>query len=239
MQYSVSNNFNNAHNWRTRMNNSILNIDAIDINEDQMLIDLKNSVNTPGHKEKMDEAICYIYKKYGFKLMSVIVKKLPNLDPEEILQIFMLDLPRKLLMFKMQSNIFTYLYRIIVNIAFMQLRLNRNKYEKCFASISFDTGGYFSHRPMSGSSDEQIWRDYPDISQNIDSGLLKDGVVSIDLARAIHKLPPGYKKIFILHDIYGYEHHEIAKLLDISENTSKSQLRKARYKLRDLLNEIK
>jgi len=55
------------------------------------------------------------------------------------------------------------------------------------------------------------------------------------LERAIEKLPPGYKIIFILHDIEGYEHNEIADLLGCSIGNSKSQLHKARMRLRELL----
>ncbi|HYY56700.1 MAG TPA: RNA polymerase sigma factor, partial [Pyrinomonadaceae bacterium] len=52
---------------------------------------------------------------------------------------------------------------------------------------------------------------------------------------AITKLPPGYRSVFVLHDVEGYEHGEIAGMLGISEGTSKSQLHKARLKLRDLI----
>ena len=55
------------------------------------------------------------------------------------------------------------------------------------------------------------------------------------LERAIHDLPAGYRLIFVLHDIEGYEHNEIASLLDCSIGNSKSQLHKARLKLRDTL----
>jgi RNA polymerase sigma-70 factor (ECF subfamily) len=57
----------------------------------------------------------------------------------------------------------------------------------------------------------------------------------IALACAIEQLPTGYRKIFLLHDVEGYEHEEIAHILGISAGTSKSQLHKARMKLRDLL----
>jgi RNA polymerase sigma-70 factor (ECF subfamily) len=53
--------------------------------------------------------------------------------------------------------------------------------------------------------------------------------------RAIEQLPPGYKKVFLLHDVQGFEHEEIARILKLSVGTSKSQLHKARLKLRGLL----
>jgi RNA polymerase sigma-70 factor (ECF subfamily) len=57
----------------------------------------------------------------------------------------------------------------------------------------------------------------------------------IGLESAIAQLPPGYRTVFVLHDVEGYEHEEIAKLLGCSAGTSKSQLHKARLKLRRLL----
>src|SRR6267378_5522672 len=57
----------------------------------------------------------------------------------------------------------------------------------------------------------------------------------LNLARAIRKLPFGYKQIFLLHDVIGYEHSEIAGLLGCSTGSSKSQLHKARKRMRCLL----
>jgi RNA polymerase sigma factor (sigma-70 family) len=56
-----------------------------------------------------------------------------------------------------------------------------------------------------------------------------------NLQTAIEQLPPGYKAMFILHDVHGYEHHEIAKILGCSVGNSKSQLHKARKRLRQEL----
>jgi RNA polymerase sigma-70 factor (ECF subfamily) len=55
------------------------------------------------------------------------------------------------------------------------------------------------------------------------------------LERAVADLPAGYRLIFVLHDIEGYEHNEIASMLDCSIGNSKSQLHKARLKLRQAL----
>ncbi len=57
----------------------------------------------------------------------------------------------------------------------------------------------------------------------------------IALERAIAQLPPGYRTVFVLHDVEGYEHYEISEMLGIAEGTSKSQLHKARLKLRQLI----
>jgi RNA polymerase sigma-70 factor (ECF subfamily) len=77
-------------------------------------------------------------------------------------------------------------------------------------------------------------------------GLLEAGNVSeaagrmpvleqLALSEALDKLPPGYRAVFILHDVEGYEHEEIARLLGCAVGTSKSQLHKARLRLRKLL----
>ncbi len=57
------------------------------------------------------------------------------------------------------------------------------------------------------------------------------------LDRAIAQLPPGYRTVFVLHDVEGHEHEEIARMLGVAVGTSKSQLHKARMKLRTLINQ--
>jgi RNA polymerase sigma-70 factor (ECF subfamily) len=77
---------------------------------------------------------------------------------------------------------------------------------------------------------------------NIDIGapdlLLEGSIDRINLARCIAQLPLGYRTMFVLHDIQGYGHHEIAKILGRSVDDSKSQLHKARRRLRELLHEL-
>jgi RNA polymerase sigma-70 factor (ECF subfamily) len=59
----------------------------------------------------------------------------------------------------------------------------------------------------------------------------------VNLQRAVEQLPPGYKAVFVLHDVQGYEHNEIAQMMSCSIGNSKSQLHKARMRLRELLHE--
>jgi len=61
----------------------------------------------------------------------------------------------------------------------------------------------------------------------------------VNLQTAIEQLPEGYKSKFVLHDIHGFEHNEIATMLGCSVGNSKSQLHKARKRLRELLNEVR
>jgi RNA polymerase sigma-70 factor, ECF subfamily len=64
---------------------------------------------------------------------------------------------------------------------------------------------------------------------------LSGTVDRMDLERALKELPPGYRAVFILHDVQGYEHNEIAAIRGCSLGNSKSQLHKARARLRQLL----
>ncbi len=64
---------------------------------------------------------------------------------------------------------------------------------------------------------------------------LAGSVDRLQLQRAVEALPPGYRTIFLLHDVEGYEHNEIAGMVGCSIGNSKSQLHKARMKLRELL----
>jgi RNA polymerase sigma-70 factor (ECF subfamily) len=61
----------------------------------------------------------------------------------------------------------------------------------------------------------------------------------VTLDNALARLSPGYRKVFVLHDVQGYGHVEIARLLEITEGTSKSQLHKARHRLRLLLHKVR
>jgi RNA polymerase sigma-70 factor (ECF subfamily) len=67
---------------------------------------------------------------------------------------------------------------------------------------------------------------------------LMGSIDRVNLQRAVERLPPGYKSVFVLHDVQGYEHNEIAEIMDCSIGNSKSQLHKARMRLRELLHEV-
>jgi RNA polymerase sigma-70 factor (ECF subfamily) len=66
---------------------------------------------------------------------------------------------------------------------------------------------------------------------------LTGSVDRVNLDRAVAQLPPGYRAVFLLHDVEGYEHNEIADMMGCSIGNSKSQLHKARTRLRELLQE--
>jgi len=138
-------------------------------------------------------------------------------DAEDLTQEVYVQLFRKIGSFRGESAFSTWLHRMTVNQVLMHFRKRSVKSEKT------SEDGELPEQVVVGSSNP-----------------LKMAVVDrIALAKAIGGLPPGYKKIFLLHDVHGFEHEEIARMLGLSVGTSKSQLHKARQKLRKLLGEIR
>jgi RNA polymerase sigma-70 factor, ECF subfamily len=137
---------------------------------------------------------------------------------EDLTQDAFLQLFKKIQSFRGDSAFSTWLHRITVNAVLMRLR----KKSHVVASIE----------EMNERHDEvggQPWEPgVPDLRLN--------GVIDrLNLERAIAQLPPGYRTMFVLHDIQGYEHEEIARIRGCSVGNSKSQLHKARTRLRQLL----
>ena len=123
---------------------------------------------------------------------------------------------RKLATFRGDSLFSTWLYRVAVNTVLMAIR------RKGLPQVSLD-------EPVSNdSSCAQRELRHDDL-------YLLGAVDRIALASAIRELPPGCRMMFLLHEVEGYDHHEIAELLGCSVGNSKSQLHKARWKMRALL----
>jgi RNA polymerase sigma-70 factor (ECF subfamily) len=135
-------------------------------------------------------------------------------EAEDVMQEVFVLLLRKVGGYRGEANFTTWLHRLTVNQVLMRFRKNRSRreeaLEECEASHSFEVASTRSPRP----------------AQLIDR---------ITLERAIAQLPPGYRAAFILHDVEGYEHEEVARILGCAVGTSKSQLHKARTKLRKIL----
>ncbi len=140
-------------------------------------------------------------------------------EAEDLTQEAFLQLFRKIGTFRAESAFSTWLHRLTFNIVLMRLR------KKTVAEMisleetndpDEDTGGL---RKEIGVADLRL------------SGL----VDRLNLQRAVDQLPTGYRSIFLLHDVNGYEHNEIARILGCSIGNSKSQLHKARVLLRQLL----
>ena len=130
---------------------------------------------------------------------------------EDLLQEIFLQAYRKIGGFKGDSAIGTWLYRLALNHCLDFVRSRQAKMDKATDTIDDD------ERPAALAAR----RDSPG--------------ERIDLERAMQQLPAGCREVFVLHDVEGYEHREIAAMLGIAEGTSKSQVFKARMKLRALL----
>jgi RNA polymerase sigma-70 factor (ECF subfamily) len=137
-------------------------------------------------------------------------------EAEDLTQEAFLQLFRKISTFRGESAFSTWLHRLAVNVVLMHLR------KKGLQQVSLDE--------VDTSQDEPVKRDYGD-----DDRRLTRSIDRIGLERAIAGLPLGYRTVFVLHDIEGYEHNEIAEIMQCSVGNSKSQLHKARMRLREWL----
>src|SRR5947209_16189164 len=136
---------------------------------------------------------------------------------EDFTQEAFLQLYRKIASFRGESAFSTWLHRLTVNIVLMQFR------KKGLPEVSLEAT---LESPQEDSAPK-------DIGSRDD--VLHGAIDRLALERALGDLPPGYRIIFVLHDVEGYEHNEIAEMLGCSVGNSKSQLHKARMKLRTLL----
>jgi RNA polymerase sigma-70 factor, ECF subfamily len=137
-------------------------------------------------------------------------------EAEDLAQEAFLQLFRKIGTFRGESAFSTWLHRLVVNVVLMHLR------KKGLQQISLDD--------VDTSQEEPVRREYGDEDRR-----LVGSVDRVSLERAIAQLPPGYRAVFVLHDIEGYEHNEIAQIMSYSIGNSKSQLHKARLRLRESL----
>jgi RNA polymerase sigma-70 factor (ECF subfamily) len=128
------------------------------------------------------------------------------------LQEIFLAAHRKMGLYKGESSLGTWLFRLATNQCLDYLRSKRAR-----LALLTDT---IDQEPR---------------SPGMKSGGVLGVVDRMDLERALAALPPGCRAVFVLHDIEGREHREIAEALGVSDGTSKSQLHKARLRLRGLL----
>jgi RNA polymerase sigma-70 factor (ECF subfamily) len=168
-------------------------------------------------QEGDSEAFAALFHAHKARIYSICLRMTNNTaQAEDLTQDAFLQVFRKLSTFKGNSALSTWLYRIAVNTVLMHFR------KKGLRQISLD-------EPCSQDA-KQVRREYgsPD-------GRLSGSVDRITLTRAIKDLPAGYRTIFLLHEVEGYEHQEIAKILDCSVGNSKSQLHKAKLRIREFL----
>lgn len=153
-----------------------------------------------------------IYRRHAGRLYSLACRMTGNpSDGEDLLQDIFVQVHRKLTTFKGESALATWLYRLAMNVCLDHLRSRGVRMDQ--VSDSIDADG--------------------DPTPPADRGMEAALVVNrIDLERAIARLPEGSRAAFLLHDVEGFEHQEVAAILGIAEGTSKSQVHKARLRLR-------
>ena len=155
-----------------------------------------------------------LYRRHHRRVYSICLRMLQNpTEAEDLTQDVFIQLFRKIGSFRGDSAFTTWLHRMTVNQVLMHFRKRNVKLEKVTEE---------------GETPVQIvvGTENPDRMPIVDRIALED---------AVEQLPKGYKNVFLLHDVQGYEHEEVAKILGCSVGTSKSQLHKARLKLRKIL----
>jgi RNA polymerase sigma-70 factor (ECF subfamily) len=165
------------------------------------------------------QAFEQIYRLHSPRVYALCVRWAGDpMEAEDFVQDVFLQLFRKIHTFRGESAFSSWLYRLAANQVFMRFRKKKLTMNSLESPTESDD--------ESNSTELQIG-----VTDLRLSGLFD----RINLQAAIRQLPQGYKAMFILHDVQGYEHNEIAKILGCSVGNSKSQLHKARKRLREVL----
>jgi RNA polymerase sigma-70 factor (ECF subfamily) len=155
-----------------------------------------------------------LYRAHSGRLFSVACRMLGNTaDAEDLLQEIFLAAHRKLDSFRGDSALGTWLYRLATNQCLDYLRSRAARSDQ-----------------LTGALDDELG-----LADPSSRALGERAVTRMDLERAVAELPEGCRAAFVLHDVEGLEHREVAEVLGIAEGTSKSQVHKARLRLRTLL----
>ena len=152
-----------------------------------------------------------LYRQHAARIYTLACRMAGSSeDGEDLLQEIFLQAYRKLGSYKGDAAIGTWLYRLALNHCLDYVRSKRAKMSKLTETLDAEA----SFQPATR-------RETP--------------IARLDLERALERLPEGCREAFVLHDVEGFDHKEVAGLLGIAEGTSKSQVFKARAKLRGLL----
>jgi RNA polymerase sigma-70 factor (ECF subfamily) len=167
--------------------------------------------------EGNEDAFAALFNGYRTKVYSLCLRMTSNAaEAEELTQDAFLQVFRKLRTFRGDSALSTWVYRVAVNTVLMHFRKKGPRQASLEESANTEAGAPKSEY---GKADDR----------------LRASVDRIALIRAMKELAVGYRTIFLMHEVRGYRHHEIARLLCCSVGTSKSQLRNAKARMRELL----
>lgn len=162
------------------------------------------------------EAFGLLFERHKARVYALCLRMTRNTaEAEDLTQDAFLHVFRKLAAFRADSALSTWLYRVTVNTVLMHFR----KKTLCMVSVE-----------KTNDEGTPVPREFP-----MTDFRLTGCVDRMALNRALAELPNGYRKIFLLHEVAGYEHREIARFLGCSVGNSKSQLHKARQRIRELL----
>jgi RNA polymerase sigma-70 factor, ECF subfamily len=168
-------------------------------------------------KQGDEEAFEVLYHLHKRRVYSLCLRMTANTAAaEDLTQEAFLQLFRKIGTFRGESAFSTWLHRMAVNVVLMQLR------KKGLPLVSLE-------------ETMETEEESPKKEPGAEDVRLAGSLNRLQLEQAIGDLPPGYRMVFLLHDVEGYEHNEIAEMVGCSIGNSKSQLHKARMKLRELL----
>ena len=152
-----------------------------------------------------------LYREHSGRIYALATRMAGSPEEgEDLLQEIFLQAFRKMGTFKGDSAIGTWLYRLALNHCLDFVRSKQAKMGKVTETL--DADGSFEP-----------------------AARLESPITRIDLERALAKLPPGCREVFVLHDVEGFDHKEVGQMLGIAEGTSKSQIFRARLKLRAML----
>ena len=155
-----------------------------------------------------------MYRAHAGRLFGLVSRMLGSApEAEDVLQEIFVSAHRKMGNFRGESTLGTWLYRIAVNHCLDHLRSRGARMARATESLDKED-------PYEPAAVEP---------------LVPTAISRIDLERAIAQLPDGCRAAFVLHDVEGLDHREVGAALGISEGTSKSQVHKARHRLRRLL----
>jgi RNA polymerase sigma-70 factor, ECF subfamily len=168
-------------------------------------------------KKGNEEAFAALFNQHKRRVYSLCLHMSKDVtQAEDLTQDAFIRVYRKLSTFRGEARFSTWLYRIAVNTVLANFRKSRSEVLTFDRDIQVDSS---FKRQEAGRGDSQ----------------LLGAVDRITLLRAIEELPPGCRMVFILHDVEGYEHHEVAEMLECSIGNSKAQLHNARLKIRKRL----
>jgi RNA polymerase sigma-70 factor, ECF subfamily len=166
------------------------------------------------------EAFARLYETHRRRVYATCLRiTREQAEAEDCAQEAFLQCFQKLPTFRGDSALSTWLYRLTVNVVLMRLRASHGR------PVSLETGGR-----LEDSAESTILNACP-----VDDLRLTGAIDRIAIHRALRRLPPGYRTIFLLHDVEGKAHSEIARELGCSIGNSKSQLHQARVRLRRFL----